>query len=223
VKKHVVLLGDSIFDNAVYVSSGQSVSDHLRAALGDRAEVALLAVDGATTIDVPPQFDRIPHGATHLFLSCGGNDALLAKSYLDGAIVPDAIPEALRGALSEAGFDLLGVLSVIQQEFRRRYRRVVVSLVATGRPAAVCTVYDRVPGLEPKYLAALSLFNDVIISEAIRHRLSVIDLRPLCDQPSDYSDVSPIEPSGSGGLKIAGAIARVVEGDRSAVVSSVSV
>ena len=209
MEKHAVLLGDSIFDNAVYVSSGQSMSDHLCAALGDRAEVTLLAVDGATTIDVLPQFDRLPQGATHLLMSCGGNDALMAKAYLDGIVVPDA------------ALDLLGVLAAIQQEFRDRYRRVVASLVAAGKPAAVCTIYDHVPDVEPKYLTALSLFNDVIVSEAIAHRLTMVDLRPICDQPSDYSDVSPIEPSGSGGLKIAGAIARLVEGDSSAIVSAI--
>jgi hypothetical protein len=38
----------------------------------------------------------------------------------------------------------------------------------------------------------------------------VIDLRIVCDQAKDYSDVSPIEPSGQGGAKIAQVIADVV-------------
>ena len=46
-------------------------------------------------------FDRLPPGATHLFVSCGGNDTLVAKSYLDGIIV------------SDARSDLLGVLEAI--------------------------------------------------------------------------------------------------------------
>ncbi|MCK4516946.1 MAG: hypothetical protein KAU31_16905 [Spirochaetaceae bacterium] len=69
------------------------------------------------------------------------------------------------------------------------------------------------------------LLGDSIFDNAVyvSSGQSVIDLRPICDQQSDYAEVSPIEPSGSGGAKIAGAIAGIVEGDRSAVVSSVSV
>jgi hypothetical protein len=36
--------------------------------------------------------------------------------------------------------------------------------------------------------------------------LPAIDLRLVCTEPADYAN--PIEPSGRGGLKIAGAIAR---------------
>jgi hypothetical protein len=38
----------------------------------------------------------------------------------------------------------------------------------------------------------------------------VIDLRIVCNQPADYSHVSPIEPSAVGGAKIARMIAEVV-------------
>jgi hypothetical protein len=48
-------------------------------------------------------------------------------------------------------------------------------------------------------------FNDVIVRVALEHRLPIIDLRPVCTERSDYSN--PIEPSGSGGRKIALAIA----------------
>jgi hypothetical protein len=37
----------------------------------------------------------------------------------------------------------------------------------------------------------------------------VIDLRLLCDQPGDYSPLSPIEPSVAGGSKIARVLAEV--------------
>ena len=39
--------------------------------------------------------------------------------------------------------------------------------------------------------------------------LPVIDLRRVCSEASDYSELSPIEPSGQGGLKIARTIVRV--------------
>jgi len=71
---------------------------------------------------------------------------------------------------------------------------------------------DGVPRLEPGLRTALAPFNDVILREAAAHRLPVLDLRLVCDHPDDYAAVSPIEPSGSGGEKIAAAIAQLVRG-----------
>jgi hypothetical protein len=48
-------------------------------------------------------------------------------------------------------------------------------------------------------------FNDVILRTAFQWHLPVIDLRLICTEASDYAN--PIEPSGSGGAKIARAIA----------------
>jgi len=73
---HLVLLGDSIFDNASYVAPGQAVIDQLRSALPDGWTARLLAVDGAMVADVHRQIDELPRDATHPLLSCGGNDAL---------------------------------------------------------------------------------------------------------------------------------------------------
>ena len=77
---HVVLLGDSIFDNASYVPGGPDVTQHLRRALpGWR--VTLLAVDGAVVDDVARQLQALPADATHLVVSAGGNDALIQGSF----------------------------------------------------------------------------------------------------------------------------------------------
>ena len=75
----VVLLGDSIFDNAHYVKPGQSVSDHLTRL---QIEHKLLAVDGSVTVQVLDQLKNVPKNATDLFVSSGGNDALIAKGQL---------------------------------------------------------------------------------------------------------------------------------------------
>ena len=58
----------------------------------------------------------------------------------------------------------------------------------------------------------MSIFNDVILREGIRLGLPFLDLRLICDEKSDYSELSPIEPSEAGGAKIAEAIKRVVMG-----------
>jgi hypothetical protein len=84
------------------------------------------------------------------------------------------------------------------------------ALIRVGKPAAVCTVYDSIPGLGPAELAALAGFNEVILREAFAAALPVIDLRLVCDRTADYSHVSPIEPSMVGGAKIARVIADLV-------------
>ena len=61
---HIVLLGDSIFDNAVYVPGGPSVIEHVRRVLPRNWEATLLAVDGATISSMERQFTRMPDGAS---------------------------------------------------------------------------------------------------------------------------------------------------------------
>jgi hypothetical protein len=45
---HIVLLGDSILDNASYVPGGPSVVEHVRRFLPTGWKATLVAVDGAT-------------------------------------------------------------------------------------------------------------------------------------------------------------------------------
>ena len=73
---HVVLLGDSIFDNAAYVGGGPAVIEQLQATLPLGWKATLCAVDGSVTHDVPGQLRRVSADATHLVVSVGGNDAL---------------------------------------------------------------------------------------------------------------------------------------------------
>ena len=94
---HVVLLGDSIFDNATYVPDGLPVQEHLRAALdalgSNQHQVLLLAVDGDYITDVHDQIRALPVESTHLFLSVGGNDALRYAAQLQSRA--DSVAAAL--------------------------------------------------------------------------------------------------------------------------------
>ena len=81
---HLVLLGDSIFDNAGYVAQGEpDVCAQLQAHLkgGDRAQ--RLATDGNTIEDVASEVKRLPVDATHLIVSIGGNNLLMQLGVLD--------------------------------------------------------------------------------------------------------------------------------------------
>jgi hypothetical protein len=194
--KHVVLLGDSIFDNKLYVPGENAVIDQLNGLLdgGDRA--TLLAVDGSVTDEVRTQLKSIPSDCTHLFVSSGGNDAFGGKGHILSA----------RTAL-----DLLKTLVVLKKEFATLYGNLLAALQKTTRPIVVCTIYDSIPGLSEEDRTALSIFNDVIVFEAAKYGFPIIDLRKLCDRPEDYSTVSPIEPSSKGGQKIAGQIVQVLD------------
>jgi hypothetical protein len=95
------------------------------------------------------------------------------------------------------------------------------SVIATGKWVVVCTVYDAVPGLGAQELMALAAFNEVILREAFRAGIPVIDLRLVCDKPADYSHISPIEPSDIGGSKISHRIADIATGHDFSLTNSV--
>jgi hypothetical protein len=195
---HVVLLGDSIFDNARYVPGEPDVTAQVRRALPAGWSATLAAVDGHTVAGVAGQLRRVPAGATHLALSVGGNDALGVSGLLrqPAATVGEGL-ELLAGAVAD---------------FAGRYRAMLREVLAVGKPLVVCTVYDAVPGLPAAARAGLTGFNDAILRAAVGAGLPVLDLRAVCTEAADYSPLSPIEPSSAGGAKIADAVARVVTG-----------
>lgn len=194
---HVTLLGDSIFDNDRYVPGGPSVIEHLRKCLPSGWQASLSARDGAVTSMVAGQLARMPADATHLVVSVGGNDALAQSVVI-----------LTEPATSFA--EVLSRLADMREEFLRDYRDMLRLVLARGLPTAVCTIYDSIPELGRVQATGLCVFNDVILREAFRAGLPVIDLRLVCNDPDDYSKLSPIEPSGAGGGKIARAICRLL-------------
>ena len=193
---HVFLVGDSIFDNAAYVGSQPPVIEHLHRAFPPGWGATLLAVDGASAIDVREQLRRLDDSATHVFVSAGGNDAYNASGVLRERVLTVA--------------EAVGLLAKAQARFRQDYQDLLGALLAVGKPVTVCTIYDAIPGLGEAERTSLALFNDVIVRSAVEALVPVIDLRMVCDQAEDFSDISPIEPSGHGGAKIARVIGQVV-------------
>jgi len=191
---HIVLLGDSIFDNRSYTGAEPDVVTHLRAMLPEGASATLLATDGATTRSMARQVEKIPGDATHLVMSVGGNDALGHGDLIQhGATLPS---------------DPLRHLGEIVDGFEADYRAAVQPALGAGLPTTICTIYNG--ALEGADIAmrarvALMMFNDVILL-AVEHHASIIDLRVVCNEVADYAN--PIEPSGRGGLKIAKTILR---------------
>lgn len=193
---HLVLMGDSIFDNARYVPNEQPVIEQMRGCLPKDWSASLLAVDGSITAEVRLQVGGIPDAASHVVISSGGNDALRVIDML-----------------SEKAYSVMDVLSRftrIRYAFEREYRGMLEAVLRRCPRTAICTVYDNVPRMEPEALTALSMFNEIILREAFAAKVPVIDLRLICTDQADYSAVSPIEPSHQGGQKITAVIARML-------------
>ena len=190
--QHLVLLGDSIFDNAVYVPNGPAVIDHVKNILPSEWRITLLARDGDVTSGVKSQLSRLPRDVTHLVISVGGNDALMALKVL-------SFP-------AKTVNDALIHLAHIRRAFQREYRAMLRQSLIHRLPLVVCTIYDAVPGLTAELQTALAIFNDTITRDAAAVGVPVLDLRHVCTEAADYSSISSIEPSAQGGRKIAEAI-----------------
>jgi lysophospholipase L1-like esterase len=196
--KHIVLLGDSIFDNAAYVNGGPDVSKQFRSLLPQDWQATLLAVDGSVTTDVIDQIAQIPASATLLIVSVGGNDGLSRADILQ------------RKARSIG--DAVDQLATLRAEFQQNYHRMLTALLARKLPLALCTVYDprfADPLMQRLTTTALNIFNDCILREAITQGLPVLDLRLICTETEDYAN--EIEPGVPGGRKIAAGILNLVQ------------
>jgi hypothetical protein len=139
----------------------------------------------------------MPADATHLVISAGGNDALGYSSILSAA--------------SRSMAESIARLAEIRDDFQNRYSAALAAVAQRRLPTAVCTIYD------PRYTdplqrrlatTALAIINDVIIREAVRVGVPVLDLRVICNADADFAN--PIEPSAQGGWKIAGVIASLL-------------
>lgn len=195
-RRHVVLLGDSVFDNAAYTGGRPSVSTQLAQQLPDW-RTSMVALDGATTQDIQRQVAALPKDASHLILSVGGNDALRHMDLLD---------QPLRS--SAQAFDMLADAVA---GFERDYAQALRTCLDTTLPLVICTIYNgnfADAAFQRRVVVAASAFNNVILRAATVNGLRVIDLRLICDRPEDYAN--PIEPSSIGGEKIVRAIAQAV-------------
>ncbi len=194
MSQHLVLLGDSIFDNAAYVPGRRpAVIDHVRNRLPEGWLATLLARDGSVISNVYRQLEALPHDATHLVLSAGGNDALSEVGTLERNV-------------RTVGQGLV-VLADVRERFERDYRRLMGSIRDRGLSPGVCTVYnpDFANPVERRgIVVALTLFNDCIIRVAREFQFPVLELRAVCTEAADF--VAEIEPSLRGGAKIAEAI-----------------
>ncbi len=205
---HLLMLGDSVFDNGVYVPGEPDVSAQVKSHLErsfKSSKLTFHARDGAVMSDVKnQQIKNIPEDITHIVLSIGGNDLLGLIQYLDQN----------RG---DSFHQNLQFLSQLKQKFSEEYTEVIQTIDTLGIPFSVCTIYYAGPTEESgakrvdvKGDVGLSgtdvvvdAFDSAIIDVANKAQncKDIIDLRWLFDAPDCYAN--PIEPSCIGGERIA--------------------
>jgi hypothetical protein len=194
---HLVLLGDSVFDNAAYVSGRPAVIDQVRSRLSAGWRATLAARDGSVIADVHRQLERLPDDTSHMVLSAGGNDLLQEIGILQEPVA--TVGMGLR------------LLADVRDRFQEDYHGLLRAIVERSRNTVVCTIYNPAsPDDSPQreLVAALGLFDDVIIGVAREFGVPVIDLRAVCTGVADF--VNTIEPSSAGGAKIARAVCDLV-------------
>ena len=211
---HIILCGDSIFDNRPYVQPDEpDVTTQINALLPEGSKATRLAVDGDVTEDVYRQLQSLPNDATHLFISVGGNDALSGINVFSEPVAN--VGEALV------------YVNTLRNQFETRYKKMLQHALSQQLPLTICSVYyprfhsqnlervfpdgNRENGetLQQMAMAALANFNDAIFRQAFQLKVPLIDLRVLCDDDEDFAN--PIEPSAVGGQKIARAIVDMLD------------
>jgi hypothetical protein len=177
-KNNILLLGDSVLDNSIYVLSDQSVESRLTK---HNSNVYNFAKDGSTIIDLYAQLDKAPLSLnkqdTYAFISIGGNNILHDKS--------------------QSITELFNTFSEFLKSFRVKFGSVKLNIFNIYMPAN--------PKYK-SYVEAVDQWNKLLQdnSNKIGEMYNIIDVHSLLTSPSDF--VYDIEPSSEASEKIANAI-----------------
>ena len=179
---YVILMGDSVLNNANYVPEGKSVFDILKSKLSNSLNVSK---DGATISDLYGQLDKIPiklnNEETYIFISAGGNDILNKGAALSNADIRKLFNsymdflKALRIKLGSAKINIMNLYLPVNPRYQ-------------------------------SYKESIDQWNQLIDenSSKIGEMYNVVDLHSLLTTPEDF--IYDIEPSESASEKIANLI-----------------
>lgn len=206
-KLHVALLGDSTFDNRGYVGpEGKGVHDHLTdklATVPGAYKVTQCAVDGALIAAIASQRSVVPEDTTHIVISVGGNNGLCTTSMFAAECTN----------VAEACVRVFTVVAQLEREYFEMVRSTYEHF-GQRKHITLCSVYN--PCFSPFDMRldqravnlAVTLFSDMVVRTGAKFGLPVIDFRRVMTEQTDFAN--PIEPSHTGGEKIAQAIASVL-------------
>tara|TARA_R100001443_G_C3358360_1_gene178484 strand:- start:1850 stop:2530 length:681 start_codon:yes stop_codon:yes gene_type:complete len=218
----IVLLGDSIIDNTLYVEN-HDVEYHVRTLLEDDV-IANDSVDGVTTNEVLDFAIRggFSTDTTHFVISVGGNNLLDRKNILLDKDTPDNLKAMLikQDIYSEINYDLIPILNgTYYSGYMTELESIAVILNYRYPKAEVVFLglYEGNPLWKPDWKPVEHLLPELIAThneklqdtiERLNNRginASYIDITNTL-KPEDY--FNDIEPNDSGGLLIAEKIAQ---------------
>jgi len=180
--KTIILMGDSILKNNLYVKNGQAVEDILKEKTN--IHTVVLAKNNATVTDIYSQLEKLPYdlneGTNTIFLSTGGNDILSNFVKND----PDESTEHILSTIFKA------------------YKRLVKSIRAKMNNAnlVLLDIYYPKNLQYTQYHPIIKEWNKMLYDFAKENSLSLIKISILLNEPSDFT--LSIEPSDTGGEKI---------------------
>jgi len=128
---------------------------------------------------------EIPRDATHIVISIEGAWAIDASGLLQGGT--HTISEALE------------ILATAADEFERILDGLIAAARETNLPTLLCTLVPARFAKPPRQRAAnaaLAIFNDRILRRAIAAKLSIVDLRVVCNEDADYASETLLSRAG---------------------------
>jgi lysophospholipase L1-like esterase len=186
-KKTIILLGDSMLENKLYVEKGKSIAELLKKMM-DQNTILDYAVDGTTISGVYQQIKEIPadlnNANTYVFLSSGGNDI---------------IDKAHKGSTNE------NIDSIFAD-----YTKMVDAVKTKMNPANIILLNLYYPKSDDykSYYRMITDWNKKLKEFSKNNNLQILETSNLLDKADDFT--SKIEPSLVGGTKIASAISSLV-------------
>lgn len=185
--KTVVLLGDSMLDNELYVGEKKSVYDQIKMNINTK-NAFNFAQDNSVIKDCYNQIKNIPktfnRESTYIFLSVGGNDIINA---------PDITKDEEK--LEELQTSYINLIQHIKNQFPR------ANLI-------VLNIYKPFASYYRMFYDVINKWNTFLIKNKI-YEYEVADVEKIINEKDDL--VNDIEPSESGGKKIADVIISFVK------------
>ncbi len=179
VIRHLVLLGDALQN--IDLGKGQTES----------ALVPRPRNPWKLTVLQPPEVLRqgrvraIPAEVTHIVVCVDGGWAIETSGLLQGSA------RTIREALD--------TLAWAADEFENMFTRLIAAATEAGVPTIVCTLVPaRYVELSQQRVAAtaLAIFNDRLLRRAVAARLSVVELRLVCDEDGDFASETLLSRTG---------------------------
>jgi hypothetical protein len=188
------------------VQEGADAPDVIRhlVLLGDALENLELGLDPAEDVLVPKPRNpwkltvlepsqvlergwarAIPIDATHIGICVDGGWALESSGLL-------------RGSAQSVG-EALETLAGAADKFEEIFTSLVAAALEAGLPTVVCTLVPsrhEDPSRQRAAATALAIFNDRILRQAVAANLSVVDLRFVCDEETDYATETLLSRAG---------------------------